>query len=86
VARRLAVDHAQPVQLPDVAGGRHGVRAVPSRGLHLQAGVHDQDLQNQRQSEKDTKLAQKLGPIQPFIAVLYPRRNALGQLALFGST
>jgi hypothetical protein len=37
-----------------------------------------------RLSEKDTKLAQKLGQLQPFIAV-FPQK-CMGQLASFGPT
>jgi hypothetical protein len=35
------------------------------------------------QSEQDAKLAQKLGQLQPFLAVS-PRRECMGQLAFFG--
>ena len=37
-----------------------------------------------RSSEKDTKLAQKLGQLEPFIAV-FPQ-ECMGQLAYFGPT
>jgi hypothetical protein len=58
----------------------HGHGPQPATGRRRQ---HRQGRRH-RASEKDAKLAQKLGQLQPFLAVLPP--ECMGQLASFGPT
>jgi hypothetical protein len=48
------------------------------------AGWCTNDTTARGYSEKDARLAQKLGQLQPFLAVL--PQECIGQLAYFGST
>jgi hypothetical protein len=61
------------------SGGRAGAAARPEgfRGVVVRRSAR-------RRSEKDAKLAQKSGQLQPFITVFPP--ECMGQLASFGPT
>ena len=60
----------------------HALRRAPRPGrLSALSVIHSR---SGRASEKDAKLAQKLGQLQPFIAV-FPQ-ECIGQLAYFGPT
>jgi hypothetical protein len=65
-----------------VGGGRHAAAAVgPLHVARMRAARAGRDVPA---GEKDTKWAQKLGQLQPFIAV-FPQ-ECMGQLASSGQT
>ena len=66
---------APPVVRPQLWGVREPVGAGATARRQAQAAA---------KSEKDAKLAQKLGQLQPFIAVFL--QECTGYLAYFGST
>jgi hypothetical protein len=59
-----------------------GYNQVMTSSSHLLVSSSSRHLVGCNQSEKGTKLAQKLGQLQPFIAV--SPQECMGQLAYFG--
>ena len=64
--------------------GRHGQQHVPQQQLPSPTPPRPSDRGRSEPSEKDTKLAQKLDQLQPFIAVL--PQECMGQRASFAPT
>jgi hypothetical protein len=70
----ILVAPAISVEMFGLASAQARARCLPQRRLH----------RLQREGEKDTKLAQKLGKLQPFMSVFL--LECMGQLASFGPT
>ena len=75
---------SRPQVRPPVHVHERAPAGARQRGAGRDGGLANYDGRPRPRSEKDATLAQKLGQLQPFIAV-FPQK-CVGQLAYFGPT
>jgi hypothetical protein len=76
--------HLHPVYIAHSERLPTRLNPLAERACFSQVFVHPATMDAENSSEKDAKLAQKLGQLQPFLAV-FPQ-ECMGQLASFGPT